>query len=80
MSKGVGMMLSKIKTEIILDKFFSECFRYWKMQGKDEKDAFKCALNDALQLSHDPYVPTGDKIDAETKLKFIHYREMDLGR
>lgn len=72
-------MLSKIKTEIILEKFFSECFRYWSMQGKDEREAFQYALNDIRRIKHDPYVPSGEEIDIETKEKFVRYREMDLG-
>lgn len=73
-------MLTERETELILDKFFGECFRYWKMQGYEERSAFEHALDDIKRLKHDPYVPVGKPIDLGTKAKFIHYREMDLGR
>lgn len=73
-------MLNEKETEAILDKFFGECFRYWKMQGNEERVAFEYALDDVKRVTSNPYVPTRMPIDLGAKAKFIHYREMDLGR
>lgn len=73
-------MLTAKETEIIMDKFFGECFRYWKMQNYEERKAFEYALDDIKNMKRDPYVPTGKLLDIEAKNQYIHYREMDLGR
>ena len=73
-------MLTGKETEAILCKFFGECFRYWKMQGYEERSAFENALNDVKRVKNDPYVPAGQPLDLGEKAKFIHYKEMDLGR
>ena len=73
-------MVDAKETERILDKFFRECWKYWKLKGNTDRTSFENALEDVRRLKHDPYVPTGDLLDEEAKNKFIHYREMDLGR
>ena len=45
----------------------------------DEREAFERALNDTRRIMTDPFSPCGDRLDVETKEKFIKYREMDLG-
>lgn len=73
-------MLNEKETQIILEKFFNECLRYWRMQNKDEREAFEYAIRDIKRLKYNPYVPCGEEIDIVTKAKFIRYREMDLGK
>lgn len=73
-------MLTAQETKVVLEKFFNECFRYWKTCNLDDRDAFEYAINDIKRLKRNPYVPSGDEIDLVTKEKFIKYREMDLGR
>ena len=73
-------MLTATETQLVLEKFFGECFRYWRMQGFEEKEAFSNALDDVRNVKSDPYMPTRNPIDLEVKEKFIRYREMDLGR
>ena len=73
-------MLTAVETQLVLEKFFGECFRYWKMQGYEERSAFEHALADVKHIKRDPYSPVGKQIDLSVKEKFIHYREMDLGR
>lgn len=73
-------MLSKKETELTLEHFFNDCLNFWKRQGHDERKAFECALEDVRNIQTDPFSPCGDKLDEETQLKFIHYREMDLGK
>lgn len=73
-------MLGAKETEAILEKFFNECLRYWKMQNLEARDAFEHALKDVERVKRNPYVPSGDELDTVAKIKFITYREMDLGR
>ena len=73
-------MLSERESELVLEKFFNECLRYWDTQNYDERDAFRLALEDIKRIKHDPYVPAGKPINLKAKENFIHYREMDLGR
>ena len=73
-------MLTEKETEIVLEKFFNECLRYWTMQGFNAREAFENALDDVRNVKSNPYVPTKSPIDLGVKAKFIHYREMDLGR
>lgn len=73
-------MLTAKETELIMDKFFGECVRFWQMQGNDERKAFENAIEDIERLKHDPYVPRGELLDEETKNLYVGYRKMDLGR
>lgn len=72
-------MLNKHETELTMEKFFNDCLNFWKRQGHDERKAFEMALFDTRTITTDPFSPCGDKLDEETRLKFIYYREMDLG-
>lgn len=72
-------VLSKRETELVMEQFFNDCLNFWKREGYDSRNAFEKALNDVRSLERDPFSPCGDKLDEEAKLKFIHYREMDLG-
>lgn len=73
-------MLTAKETELAMERFFNDCVNFWKRIGFDERQAFEAALEDTKKLTTDPFLPRGDKLDEETKIKFIHYREMDLGR
>ena len=53
--------------------------RFWERQGYDEREAFIKALNEVAEMTTDPSSPFGEKLDEETKEKFIRYRKCDLG-
>ena len=72
-------MVNAKETERILDKFFKECFNFWKRQGNTDRRSFENALKDIKNIKCDPYTPTGDLLNEEIKQKFIRYREIDLG-
>lgn len=71
-------MLNAKETEEVLDKFFKECWRFWKLRGETERQSFMNALKDIQTLKRNPYDPNGDWLDESTKQKFIQYRKMDL--
>ena len=73
-------MLTEKETQIALENFFNDCVNFWKGQGYEYKEAFKLAIEDTIKITTDPFSPHGDKLDLNTKEKFINYREMDLGR
>ena len=69
------------ETQNILERHFNDCLKYWMKQANmTERKAFEMALFDIRNIKHNPFSPYGEELDTETKLKFIHYREMDLGR
>lgn len=72
-------MLNQHETQLVMENFFRDCLNFWRRNANDEREAFDKALNDVRRITTDPFSPHGDKLDAETKEKFIRYREMDLG-
>ena len=73
-------MLNEKETQRALETFFNDCIKFWKNIGFDERTAFEAALNDTKKLTTDPFMPKGKLLHEETRIKFIHYREMDLRR
>lgn len=71
-------MLNEKETELILESFFYECVRFWNRTIADTREAFKKAIRDIEELTHDPYEPCGKLIDISTRDKFIKYRKQDL--
>ena len=73
-------MLDKRETEIVLERFFNDCLKFWTRQGYDEREAFEKSLADIKAIKNDPFYPRGRVINEEAKFDFIRYREMDLGK
>lgn len=80
-------MVNAKNSQVILEKFFKDCVKYWMKQKENDKiEAYKNTLeHDFITLYkmnngclHDPYVPTGDELDKTTTLKFIQCRCQDL--
>ena len=72
-------MLNVQETQLVMENFFRDCLNFWRRSTNDELEAFERALNDTRRIMTDPFSPCGDRLDVETKEKFIKYREMDLG-
>lgn len=72
-------MLTKQETQLVMENFFRDCLNFWRRSTNDEREAFEKALSDTRRIMTDPFSPCGDRLDIETKEKFIKYREMDLG-
>ena len=72
-------MLNEHETQLAMEHFFKDCLNFWRRSTNDERVAFEKALNDTRRIATDPFSPCGKKLDVETKIKFIKYREMDLG-
>ena len=72
-------MLNERETILALEEAMSNNRRFWECQGYDEREAFIKALNEVAEMTTDPSSPLGEKLDEETKEKFIGYRYRDLG-
>lgn len=72
-------MLNERATILALEEAMKLNRRFWERQGYDERKAFIKALNEIAEMTTDPSSPFGERLDEETKEKFIKYREMDLG-
>lgn len=72
-------MLNERETILALEEAMRNNRRFWECQGYDEREAFIKALNEVAEMTTDPSSPFGEKLDEETKQKFINYRKKDLG-
>ena len=72
-------MLNERETILALEEAMKNNRMFWERQGYDERDAFIKALDDVAEMTTDPSSPFGEKLDEETKIQFIRFREMDLG-
>ena len=72
-------MLNEKETELVLEEAFRSNRKFWERQGYDEREAFIKALNEVAEMTTEPSSPFGEKLDEETKEKFIGYRYRDLG-
>ena len=71
-------MLNEKETELIMGVFFQECLAFWNRTVTDTREAFKKAIRDIEELTHDPYEPCGKLIDISTRDKFVEHRKQDL--
>ena len=72
-------MLNAHDTQLAMERFFRDCQNFWRRTINDEREVFERALNDIRRIKTDPFSPCGKKLDEETRVKFIKYREQDLG-
>ena len=72
-------MLNERETILALEEAMRNNRRFWERQGYDEREAFIKALNEVAEMTTDPSSPFGERLDEETKEKFIGYRYRDLG-
>ena len=72
-------MLNQHDTQLVMENFFRECQNFWRRTVNDEREVFEKALRDVRSITTDPNSPCGEKLDEETRIKFIKYREQDLG-
>lgn len=72
-------MLNEHETQLVMENFFRECQNFWHRTVNDEREVFEKALRDVRSITTDPNSPCGEKLDEETRMAFIRYREQDLG-
>ena len=72
-------MLNERETILALEGAMRFNRRFWERQGCNEREAFIRALDEVAEMTTDPSSPCGERLDEETKEKFIYYRKKDLG-
>ena len=72
-------MLNERETILALEEAMRGGIRFWERQGYDEREAFIKALDEIEEMTTNPMSPCGERLDEETKLKFVYYRKLDLG-
>jgi hypothetical protein len=72
-------MLSKRETQLVLEQFFTDCVKFQKKDGKNEREAYMAAIQDIYSINHNPYSPQGEELNQEAKTEFLRIRLTDLG-
>ena len=62
----------------ILNSFYTDCFRFWLIEGKSVKAALLLALDEVSEVTHNPFDPHGELLDADAKNEFINKIKSDL--
>ena len=71
-------MIGKEETTYLLNRFFEDCFAFWVNEGKNDRKAFKMALKETEQVTHNPFTPSGDSLDPDAKQKYIDKMKKEL--
>lgn len=71
-------MESKENTIRLLTKMYADCFGFWINEGKSIAEALQKALLEVSEMTHNPFEPHGDLLDAEGKQEFVERIEKDL--
>lgn len=58
-----------------LNEFYEDCLKFWKKEGKGAEHA----IRDIEFLEHDPFSPSGKKLDTKAKSDFINQKRNSLG-
>ena len=72
-------VLNEKQTTLALEEAMRGSRKFWERQGYDEREAFIKSLDEVAEMTTDPMSPFGEKLDVETKKKFLHYERMNLG-
>lgn len=76
-------MENKKETLRILNLFYTDCFKFWLVEGKNIKTALVSALNETMEVTHNPFDPQGKLLNTDAKNEFINriindLKEMDI--
>ena len=73
-------MVSAPETKGILKEFAWDCYEFWAKELETDNDTlvWPKVLMDLECITHDPFSPKGDLLDAEAKAEFIKNLKLDL--
>lgn len=60
------------ETMKICEEFYPNCIKFWEQQRHSFPESM--ALTDISRLQHDPYSPTGAKLDRKAVIDFCESR------
>lgn len=74
-------MINAQETKRLLKEFAWSCYEFWANELDTDNDAlvWPKVLMDLECVTHDPFSPKGDLLDAEAKAEFIKNLKVDLG-
>ena len=74
-------MLNAQETKRLLKDFAWDCYSFWGNELETDDDAlvWPKVIMDLECVTHDPFSPKGDLLDAEAKAEFIKELKLDLG-
>ena len=74
-------MINAQETTRLLKDFAWDCYSFWANELKTDDDAkvWPKVIMDLEGVTHDPFSPKGDLLDAVATAEFIRELKMDLG-
>lgn len=74
-------MINAQETKRLLKEFAWDCYSFWgnELETDDDTLVWPKVLMDLEGVTHDPFSPKGDLLDAEAKAEFIKNLKLDLG-
>lgn len=74
-------MMNAKETKKLLKEFAWECYEFWanELNIDDDREVWLKAIKDVEGVTHNPFSPQGELLDAEAKAEFIQQLKQDLG-
>lgn len=74
-------MINAQETKGLLKDFAWDCYEFWgnELETDDDAKVWPKVIMDLECVTHDPFSPKGDLLDAEAKAEFIKNLKLDLG-
>lgn len=74
-------MLNAKETKKTLKAFVWSCYEFWgnELETYDDAEVWPKVLVDLECVTHDPFSPKGELLDAKAKAEFIEQLRLDLG-
>lgn len=74
-------MINAQETKRLLKEFKWDCYSFWAnhLETDDNDKIWPKVIMDLECVTHDPFSPKGDLLDAEAKAEFIKNLKLDLG-
>ena len=74
-------MLNAKETKRLLKEFAWDCYSFWSNELNTDEDSkvWPKVIMDLECVTHNPFSPKGELLDAEAKAEFIKNLKLDLG-
>ena len=74
-------MLNAQETRGILNEFSLDCYEFWvnELGTDNDVEVWPKVIMDLECVTHNPFSPKGDLLDADAKAEFIEHLKSDLG-
>lgn len=74
-------MINAQETKRLLKDFLWDCYSFWcnELETYDDAKVWPKVIMDLECVTHNPFSPKGELLDAEAKAEFIRELKLDLG-